>query len=149
MKKWLIISGIGVTALALFGASKGASFKRALESLQVSLSRIRNLRLRPDGIYATIDVRMTNPTDKLLDIMTAGIIKVTRIFIYDKSGSLVATASPNIDTITIRPQGSTILKDVPINANYGGVLNTLISGTNPDDYRVEAEIEAFGTTIKV
>lgn len=150
-KKYLVFGALALTAFTAMGAKKGYDISTVAGALETSLRTIRRMNFTATGIQMQLDIAITNPTDKSLDVSTGGVVKIKTINIYNKKGALVATANPNISGISIVPGGTVILERVPVESRYGDIVNTLIGGasSNPDDYIVETVIESFGKTFTI
>ncbi len=142
-------------ALALVGISairtKGFEIKEVLPQLKATLSAIRKVGFSRQGINAMIDVTVKNPSNKALNVASAGAVTISKLLVYDRQNNLVATAAPNINALSIPAGGEIVLKNIPLESTFKGIVNSLLGGfsTNPDDYRIEAEINALGTMITV
>lgn len=145
-----IVGALGLLAVSALGAKKGMGIKSVAEQLQIKLKSIRNLQVFGSGLNIQVDIDIINPTSVPLDITTGGLVSISRIFIYDKNRNLVATATPNLSNISIGPQSSFTLDRVPVSSSFGNILNVLLAGSlKPENFKAEAEIQAFGTTFTI
>lgn len=146
IKKILLIGGAGLAALSVFGAKKALDVKGVVEQLEISLARISSWpEIYFPNVRLSIDVLITNPTQVPLDISTGGLIKITKISVYNRAGKLVGEAQLGLDSISVPPMGSTALKDVKIQGPINSVLGAITSGsTNKDDFIILAHINALG-----
>lgn len=148
-KRIFIIGGIVLAALTLIGGKKAIDISGIVKNLDISLKSIKRIpELFGTRIKSAIDVSVKNPTATTLELATGGAARISRIFVYTKNRQLVATAFPNIDEITVPAFGETILRQIPIEGDLGGLLSALIGGggTNPDNYIIETEIRTLGAT---
>ena len=144
-------------ALALVGISairtKGFEIREVLPQLKATLSAIRKVGFSWEDkmINAAIDVTIKNPSNKALNVASAGAVTISKLLVYDRQNNLVATAAPNINALSIPAGGQIVLKNIPLESTFEGIVNSLLGGfsTNPDDYKIEAEINALGTMITV
>ncbi len=147
-KKILIAAGIGFGALALFTGKKAVETKNVVDQLKVSLKSVSKFpQLFWPNIRIPIDIAIKNPTNTPLNLQTSGLVKLTKLLIYNKEGKLAATALPNLDGITIPANSEVIFKKIPLESSVSGLINTLLIGsTNPKDFKIVSEFEAFGKT---
>jgi len=150
-KKVLIFGGLALAALSSYGAKKGFDLSTVVGGLETKLVGVRGLRVRSDHFTIKVDVSITNPSDKALDFSSGGAMTIKQLNIFDKSGKLVAKATPNLQAISIVPGGTVVLENVEVSSEYGNILNMIISGvsTNPEDYTVETIVDALGTTFTI
>lgn len=155
--KVILYGTLALVGLSALGAKKAFDINDILPQLQTTLTAIQRLGARTNPVTgelevtARINVAITNPTDKDLDIASAGAITIRKLTIYDLDNNLIAIAEPNINALSIVSGDTLILENILIYAPAKSTLDNIFSGlsTNPDDYTVVAEINALGATLSL
>jgi hypothetical protein len=146
LKRILLIGGAGLAALSAFGAKKAFDIKGVVEQLEFSLGKVSSWpEIFFPNIRLAVDVVISNPSQTPLDVSTGGLIKITKISVFDRAGQLVGEAQLNLDSISVPAFGSVALKNVKIQGPINGVLSTITTGsTRVSDFRIFAHVNALG-----
>ena len=148
----LLLLGLPATAFFL-GIKKLQELKTSIKDLEIKLNKIYDIEIDVLKNKATFfaDFSITNPSDKDLNLQSAGLITLKRILFYDKTGSLIATANIGINTILINKGKSLELVKIPFKTSLtSGIrkLQSFLKNKNSKDLLVELELEAFNKIYK-
>lgn len=146
VKKILLFGGIGLAVLSAFGAKKAFDIKSVVEQLKISLGKIHGWpEIYYPNVRIKIDLLITNPTQIPLDISTGGLIKVTKVAVYDGNNGFLGEANIGIDSISVPANGTEPIENVRIQGPIKGILENIYSGgINKDNLRLVTHISALG-----
>lgn len=148
MKKLLIIGGIGIAALSIFGFKKISDYSNVIDQLTVRPAGIADLfsGFNLNVSRFKLKLRIDNPTDLDFNISTIGLITIKKVLILNSKGELLATTTINSNQINIPAKGFTITEWLPIEIATLSTIQNLLSGSgiDPQDFIYKVEINIAG-----
>jgi len=148
----LLLLGLPATAIFL-GIKKLQELKTSIKNLEIKLDKIYDIRIDVLQNEASFfaDFSITNPTDKNLNLQSAGLITLKRILFYDRSGNLIASANIGVSSILINKGKSLELVRIPFQTKLtNGIskLQSFLKDKNNKDLMIELELQAFNKIYK-
>lgn len=148
----LLLLGLPATAFFL-GIKKLQELKIAIKNLEIQLKKIYTIEIDVLKNRASFfaDFSITNPTDKDLNLQSAGLITLKRILFYDKTGNLIAAANIGVSSILISKGNSIELVKIPFQTKLtSGIskLQNFLKNKDRKDLLIELELEAFNKIYK-
>jgi|GEM_PF-3752169 len=149
---------LGMTAIAAgffwyIGKNKADEYLQAFKQLEFKPLGIKNLRISGGKLsfYTNLKIKNNSLTD--LDLDTAKKVVLSRIFVYNANGEYLGKATPNLSSINLPAQSTTVVENintvVPLD-DLGSVLtNALSIIQNPNSLKLKLEFSAFGETFTV
>jgi hypothetical protein len=147
-----LLFGLPIMAFAA-GIKKLQDLKSFIKTLVIRLDRIYDIKLDVLNNQASFlaDFTVSNPTDKIFDLQSAGLITLKRILFYDLSGKLIASALIDVSSILIDKGKSIRLLGIPFETSLTGGISKLqkyLKNKNSKDLLIELEIQAFNKIYK-
>ena len=151
MKTMLKLVGITAVAATLFAFKKKRDYEKVVNAMKLTISNIRNLRIRNMKFYFDFDLTFHNPTDADMDIYTAGLITLKKVSLLYQ-GTLIGNAYSNTTEFSLPAGGYFTIKGIQIECLMLEIINkfaTIGLDTNLTNYQVIIEIQAFGQTFTI
>jgi len=110
----LLLLGLPATSFFL-GIKKFQELKTSIKNLEIRLNKIYDIKIDVLKNKASFfaDFSITNPTEKDLNLRSAGLITLKRILFYDRVGNLIASANIGVNSILINKGKSIELVKIP------------------------------------
>lgn len=148
----LLLLGLPATAFFL-GIKKLQELKTSIKDLEIRLNKIYDVEIDVLKNKASFlaDFSITNPTNKDLNLQSAGLITLKRILFYDRTGSLIASANIGVSSILINKGKSLELVRIPFQTKLtSGIskLQNFLKKKDSKDLLIELELEAFNKIYK-
>ena len=144
---FLLLLGLPATAFFI-GIKKLQDLKAFIRTLEIKVNKIYDIKIEVLQNKASFlaDFTIINPTEKVLDLQSAGLITLKRILFYDRSGKLIASAHIDVSSIFIDKGNSIQLMEIPFytNLTHGiSKLQNFLKNKDSKDLLIELEIHAF------
>ncbi len=144
-KKILIGVGVAFAIGAIYAKNKVDRLIAIWNKMDIIPNEIRNVDVNLQRIRFNIDIRLQNNTPDNFYISGGWFADLKQMsFFYD--GQFIATADVIINKIEVPGSGSTILKNIEVNAPTVGAIRNLstLSNFNMSKITCSAVIKAFG-----
>ncbi|WP_124979544.1 hypothetical protein [Nonlabens xiamenensis] len=148
MNKTYVLMGAvaaGLVGLSLVGNQAAKDYSKQIDQLKIRVSRVDldSIKFRAPDVFAKLDIRITNPTAEDFTIDGFGVVKVTRVFVKDIAGNVIAQTTVNQESISIPANSYTEIKNIQFQGSITKLLPLIqsISGI-----RTAVEIDILGTT---
>ena len=151
MKTILKLVGITAVAATLFAFKKKRDYEKVINAMKLTISNVRNLRIRNMKFYFDFDLTFHNPTDADMDIYTAGLISLKRINVIYQ-GTYIGSATSNTTEFSLPAGGYFTVKGIQIECLMLEIINkfaTVGLDTDLTNYQVVIEIQALGQTFTI
>jgi len=144
---FLIFLGLPITAF-IIGIKKLHELKAFIKTLEIKLNKLYDIKIEVSQNKASFlaDFTIINPTEKVLDLQSAGLITLKRVLFYDISGDLIASAHVDVSSIFIDKGNSFKLLGIPFHTNLThGIskLQNFLKNKESKDLLIELELQAF------
>jgi len=146
----LLLLGLPATAF-IIGIKKLQELKAFIKTLVIRLNKIYDIKIDVLHNQASFlaDFTISNPTEKILNLQSAGLITLKRILFYDLSGNLIASAFIDVSSVFIDKGKSIKLHGIPFQTNLTngiGKLQKYLKNKDNKELLIELEIHAFNKT---
>ena len=141
------------TLLIYTGISKLNALKAFIETLNVVLNKIHNIKVNLLKNKATFlaDITIVNPNKSQFNLETIGLVKLKRVLFYEPNGVLIGSGVVNISAINIEAGEDFVLKNIPFSTSLTtgfAKLKTFLQKPETTKVLIELEFEAFNKTYK-
>jgi hypothetical protein len=156
--KKVLIGIAGITGAALLmAASKAKDTVTSGMALVMRFRNISNVSMKTDivngvpqiKVKARLSIWVDNPTDIAFDINGYGLATLKQVVIKDSLGKAIATSNVNIPSLSIPPQGTIQIDNIPIEADGIQALQNLQNIMNVTGLQISGTIQALGTTFTI
>jgi len=145
-KTILSLGTLAATGFFVFGKDKYSEYKNVLDSLQMEIKEIKNLKLGSQVTF-NVDVMVTNPTPTAINIPGNQLI-IKDLHFYTLSGKKLGLANLNLADISFPANNYRLITNIPVSLSLnqiGSNISELLEIVgDKDKLKIAADIEAFG-----
>lgn len=148
MKNFGIILAIGSLFVWGFGQSQIMinQYVDAIKQFTYGIKGISKVKISKGLVKFNLDLLLNNPSDKNFNFNLGNTITLKQIQFYNTQGNYIGVAKPNLSSIILPANSSTVIKDIPAELPLQSISNLISLATNFATLSQNLEIKA---TIKV